>query len=54
MPLPMAVTDVAEFRIRAANAPLLELAGMEADELTGLAALSLAPPERREIVRADQ
>jgi PAS domain S-box-containing protein len=54
LPVPLALLDLPELRVRAANASLLELAGTTAEELLGWSALEFTPPERRETVRVDQ
>jgi DNA-binding CsgD family transcriptional regulator/PAS domain-containing protein len=52
--VPFALADIPGMRIRAANEPLLALAGMRLDELLGWAVIEFSPPDRRAAARSDQ
>ena len=54
MRVPLALADIPGMRVRAANEPLLALAGMRRDELLGWPVIEFSPPERRAAARSDQ
>jgi DNA-binding CsgD family transcriptional regulator len=54
LPVPMALLDIPDMRIRAANDALLVASGTSADALLGWSALEFSAPERRDGVRSDQ